>query len=555
MADREITWKLKIEIDKTSKSSVESFNKHIQDSTKATTDSMKRQHDDLDKRFSALLKKFEKDFASSVKAMEKAEKERIKTLEQLTAKQAAMTAQAVEGAKMALSGITQLGRSMILLGIATESDKKKMMELWATFESGVQLITGTINVVTGLTKAYQGLAAAKSAAAAISAAGGAVGVGGAAASAGGAVAAGGVGLTAGAGVAAAAGVLMAAKVLQEAFTGSYKEVDSFTSKIADAEVSVAQWAERMTGVDVGAGSKQKDAADKKQSAFNSMLDARDKEEERQRRLLGQDSQVRSSTLSSQEASLRQRGDLGGVKSMYESELDNARATDDGGTNAGREDKANREVAALNKIVEVRKQEREIIRDKEQLALDGIKKEVEAAEKLRDTYRTVAQDEEDRAKSAEEKFADLNAEEQARAARVAKDIRSGKEVSKDDRDFIGGTGILDLEQGALKNQLSAQQRSKAKGSKFYDDVFGGSNRVVDAAIEVGSDADDDAGKKSGRQKDYEQKVKRLEDEHKRQIDGLMEAVHEAINRATAASRDEFDRKNYKQVINARAGQAS
>lgn len=57
------------------------------------------------------------------------------------------------GARQSIEGITQLGRAMILLGVATEEDKRKALEMWAAFEAGAQGIKGLINLWQGATAA------------------------------------------------------------------------------------------------------------------------------------------------------------------------------------------------------------------------------------------------------------------------------------------------------------------------------------------------------------------------------------------------------------------
>ena len=40
------------------------------------------------------------------------------------------------------AGLAQIGRGIVLLGVATEEDKKKALETWAAFEAGVQTFQG-----------------------------------------------------------------------------------------------------------------------------------------------------------------------------------------------------------------------------------------------------------------------------------------------------------------------------------------------------------------------------------------------------------------------------
>lgn len=98
--------------------------------------------------------------------------------EKANAKRRAADQQIVASSKQALEGVTQLGRSILLLGISSEKDLQKAIQAFAAFEAGVNLLKGTINVVEAATKAWGAYRAAVVAAGAANAAYGALSAGG-----------------------------------------------------------------------------------------------------------------------------------------------------------------------------------------------------------------------------------------------------------------------------------------------------------------------------------------------------------------------------------------
>jgi hypothetical protein len=195
MADRQVVWTLQVKSDG-AKASIDQFASSSAKAMAGTNKAVDAAYSAADKRLEASFKKAEKEINTHLKNIEKAEKERIRNIEQLQSKSAAANAAMLEGSKQAMSGIASLGRSVILLGLAKDEDKKKWLEYWATLEATFQGLKGGIEVYQGLTKALQALNTAKAAGAAIDAASGGAGVGslvkGAGGRAAGAAAAGGV---------------------------------------------------------------------------------------------------------------------------------------------------------------------------------------------------------------------------------------------------------------------------------------------------------------------------------------------------------------------------
>ncbi len=148
-------------------------------------------------------------------------------------------------AQRMMTGATQLARSFVLATVAKEEDAKAAMQLIAKFESVVQGMKGVINTGKAATDMWRSYRQAATAAAAVRTAGGAASAMGAGGAAAGAVGTGGAGIAAAAvPIAAFAAALVgagaAAKVLQELFTGTADNIDSFSNKIAEAELSVVK---------------------------------------------------------------------------------------------------------------------------------------------------------------------------------------------------------------------------------------------------------------------------------------------------------------------------
>ena len=162
--------------------------------------------------------------------------------------------QGFESARMLTTGVTQLARSFVLLGISSEEDLKKAMQALAMFEAGAQGLSATLNIVQGLTKAMGAYRTATLAAAGANVAFGASGGG---AAAGGALAAGGAGLatgigaTIGAGLAAAgsvaaAGVIVGSGVSDIAKYGGVSS-RSYAGRVAEKELPFINWMDKNVG--------------------------------------------------------------------------------------------------------------------------------------------------------------------------------------------------------------------------------------------------------------------------------------------------------------------
>lgn len=143
-----------------------------------------------------------------------------------------------------IKGFEQLGRAAVLFGVVSEESMEKAVKKLAAFEAAVQAAKGITNIVGkermgsligGVGSLVMGGAGR------LAPAVGASAVGGGAAAVGG-LAAFDIGI-----------ILVNLKLFSETLSGSAKNIDSWSNKIAESEVSFGQWIRKTTGLNPFAG--------------------------------------------------------------------------------------------------------------------------------------------------------------------------------------------------------------------------------------------------------------------------------------------------------------
>jgi hypothetical protein len=173
---RDVVYRIRFEVDQSARTAGDQAAKLAEQAFSRAERAKKKEANEHKKAIDAQIKEVE----AYIKKVDEA----ANLYATANAKQRAANMQFVASTKQALEGVTQLGRSFVLLGISSEKDLAKAAKALAGFEAGANLIRGTINVLESATKAWSAYGAAVTAAGVASAAGAALSAGAGAAGAG-----------------------------------------------------------------------------------------------------------------------------------------------------------------------------------------------------------------------------------------------------------------------------------------------------------------------------------------------------------------------------------
>ena len=261
------------------------------------------------------------------------------------------------------------------------------------------------------------------------------GVGGGAAAAGGPIAA---------GAAAAASVAVAAKVISESLDGSATKLDSWTVKIAESEVGVAQWIGKTTGwFDLLGGSTERLSRTMQEGAARQeRIAAHSQANESLFRMRGEISGIRADAFAAGDTS---RGAAMGLNARRQDDVlrELSRARSDQTFRAGEsQDKfAERAAGAKQRELESQKQLIGLLREQQ-----GLQRELTSEVlKERDAYRQVRDEALNKLTDARARFGELDPEEQQRAIRARRQLTDSRFFggrggpSREDRDLLRRVG--------------------------------------------------------------------------------------------------------------------
>lgn len=508
MADRQVVWELRLKTDG-AKAQAESFSNSSSKAMSGVQKAVDAAFQAADKRLEASFRKAEKEINAHLKAIEKAEKERVRNIEQLQSKSAAANAAMLEGSKQAMSGVASLGRSVVLLGLAKDEDKKKWLEYWATLEAVFQGVKGGIEVYQGLAKAIQAANTAKAAGAALDALGGAGGAAkGVAGAAGSAL--GGAGAMKGAAGAIGLGpVGIGALIVGGIGLAAAEVAKMYMQSVAD---------------------EAKKQADDKAKAFAKSFASRMSLQDEQGAMRTQDND-RARAAIDQQAKLDEFYGGGrdtkfsALESLVQKQMEDARGAGSDSGRAVADSKAAQD--NLQEMARLRREEYQDAIKTKQERLSGIKEEIEETKRIGDLRKQQLADEENSRMSFEEKFARMSGRERAAFDKAVKADRAGTAGAKE-IDLLRSTGYSNLNDGAgeRRNRERFAQMARDAGVGQYSEYQQSNRRSSNLKSEIDSNAELRAQLEKNKaevEKIIEQQGKAMKDE----ITKLGDAYREAI----------------------------
>lgn len=494
-------------------------------------------------------------------------RQRDAEVERYSAKMVAANNMMAEGTKAALAGTLRLGRAVALLGVAGEEDMQKVVQVLARFQAMADLVTGTIDIVRGLSKAYRAVEASILAAAAANrvlamSSAGAAGAGAVGAGVGGAAAAGaGVGLGGkiiggiGGGIAAIGAVPAAIGVAgAAALTGGlYATNSSFrgmmdegTAEMFGTEGSMSNQSNKRFEAYMQRQSAQawqtRDAASMTSAQSQTALDSLGID--RARRTAGTASLGSFYGEEGYQKALRSRlvNENQSARSMASTQLQSSRsayssAHDEYNYEATAGDKeaaTERMKSALETMVELEKERVAINRQIAEEGERGIRKQLEGAQQLASQMEGIARSERERFETAAQRFGKMNEVERSQAVEATRTLRQGGELTAEQRGLVERIGLEEDRQS-----LSDRDLRTARGTSGFSEIFGATEGRVRQAEQEAAELHIEMGELktkldvtiTNNLKDYE---KQMVDVLKPHFDQLSELLETKLTRALSSA---------------------
>lgn len=489
---RDVLYRFRFEVDNSIKTATENIAKQSEQAFERVTKAKKKQTD-------ASAKATDEEIRKADEAKKKIE-EVAKAYENANVRRRAADMQLVASSKQALEGITQLGRSFVLLGISSEKDLQKAVKALAGFEAGVNALKGTINLIEAATKAWGAYRAAVLAAGVAQTAGGALGalgagagaaaggvgkdiavgaagdiiggatIGGTAAVAGKSTAAGTLGTSIGTTIAAivtspafiATGIAAGIAALGEfAYTGGGAKL----GPMGNAVMSIPGYRGLAEALGPGLFGSGDGGAQRGNQAFLAATALRQSQAERQAgvdsiqaqfRIRQTEAMLSAAAFQGQSAMPGTRGTLLGVRNQI-SELRTDRADLGGGT------------ALLDRTIGLREQELALVRQVAQEQKQAATERMRALESELSRQQKIAETIRGQLTTAAERFGQLGAVEQQRAIDAKRKMDSGASLSQDERRRLRAIGL-----DSVNDRVRAMDIADANNAGFGR-FFGGEER--------------------------------------------------------------------------------
>jgi len=460
--------------------------------------------------------KAEQQSGTSIEQARKSEEKRLKELDSALKEHTAATERgrqaklaAGEAFKQTASGAFNLARAYALNTAATEEDMEAAIRNVAAMESYIQTATGTIDVLTGMAKGYQAIKVAIESAttakkamavtdAVLSAAGGGAGkgIGGAAGQA-----AGGAITNAAAG--AGGGALAAgSKTFAGAVTGFGAIVTKFLLVPGLIAVAFTEVIDRLMGgggiASMFAAKSDAAAAEEKTQKMQRDRDARLAFVQQQNERVGQESadaaQLRAAGQQTESALIDAQGNdpraqlaaIAQAQAQARNGLATARQNVSAAGARADQRQASGQPAILGETTAAMEEQAaaaERVKDLEAKRLgalnqirDNLNQQKDAAKSALETARQQLKAEEDRNKTAAQRFAQMGALEKAQLKQIDKKIAGGEQLSESEVGFLEKQGFAQGE-----TEKYRQQQAEREGFGNLSDSTTGRDRKKEAEL--------------------------------------------------------------------------